>query len=85
MPGDQLHQSGRRLPSCHEKIELALAEILAQQPRTTPAVASGKDPHWQSVVDTIAELRPHIQADGGDMALLSNRQPPGDRQPLRQL
>ena len=64
-------KAGGGCTSCHEKIELALAEILAQQPQTTPAVASGKDPHWQSVVDTIAELRPHIQADGGDMALLS--------------
>lgn len=39
--------------------------------RRRPLRPSGKDPHWQSVVDTIAELRPHIQADGGDMALLS--------------
>lgn len=29
------------------------------------------DAHWQSVVDTINELRPHIQADGGDMTLLN--------------
>ena len=65
-------KAGGGCTSCHEKIELALAEILAQQPpQTPPAAASGKDPHWQSVVETIAELRPHIQADGGDMALLS--------------
>ena len=65
-------KAGGGCTSCHEKIELALAEILAQQPpQTPPAAASGKDPHWQSVVETIAELRPHIQADGGDMSLLS--------------
>ncbi|NEM65018.1 Fe-S cluster assembly protein NifU, partial [Escherichia coli] len=52
-------KAGGGCTSCHEKIELALAEILAQQPQTPPAAASGKDPHWQSVVETIAELRPH--------------------------
>lgn len=64
-------KAGGGCTACHEKIELALAEILAQPPQTPPAAASGKDPHWQSVVETIAELRPHIQADGGDMSLLS--------------
>jgi NifU-like protein len=47
-------KAGGGCTACHEKIELALAEILAQQPQTPPAAASGKDPHWQSVVDTIA-------------------------------
>ncbi|EMA8102643.1 Fe-S cluster assembly protein NifU [Klebsiella quasipneumoniae] len=64
-------KAGGGCTSCHEKIELTLAEILAQQPEPLLPQASSKDPHWQSVVDTIAELRPHIQADGGDMTLLS--------------
>ncbi|MFW8194305.1 NifU family protein, partial [Klebsiella pneumoniae] len=34
-------------------------------------VETAHDAHWQSVVDTINELRPHIQAEGGDMTLLN--------------
>ncbi|MDJ1657105.1 Fe-S cluster assembly protein NifU [Raoultella sp. Ech2A] len=64
-------KAGGGCTSCHEQIELTLAAILAERPQKPLPVASGKDPHWQSVVDTIAELRPHIQADGGDMSLLS--------------
>ncbi|MCF6689751.1 Fe-S cluster assembly protein NifU [Raoultella terrigena] len=64
-------KAGGGCTSCHEQIELALAAILAERPQQPLPVASGKDPHWQSVVDAIAELRPHIQADGGDMSLLS--------------
>ncbi|STW78488.1 Fe-S cluster assembly protein NifU [Klebsiella michiganensis] len=45
-------KAGGGCTACHEKIELALAEILAQPPQTPPAAASGKDPHWQSVVET---------------------------------
>lgn len=64
-------KAGGGCTSCHEKIELALADILAQHPQVAAPVATSKDPHWQEVVDAITELRPHIQADGGDMALLS--------------
>ncbi|MDI3433389.1 Fe-S cluster assembly protein NifU [Klebsiella sp. V115_8] len=57
--------------ACHEKIELALAAILAQQPPAPLPAETAHDAQWQSVVDTINELRPHIQADGGDMTLVS--------------
>ena len=63
-------KAGGGCTACHEKIELALAEILAQPPQTPPAAARGEAPPWPRV-GTIAELRPHIQADGGDMSLLS--------------
>ncbi|HHS9509604.1 TPA: Fe-S cluster assembly protein NifU [Klebsiella quasipneumoniae subsp. quasipneumoniae] len=64
-------KAGGGCTACHEKIELALAAILAQQlPAPLPA-ETAHDAQWQSVVDTINELRPHIQADGGDMTLVS--------------
>ncbi|MEN0578790.1 Fe-S cluster assembly protein NifU [Phytobacter palmae] len=65
-------KAGGGCTACHENIELALAEILAEQ-QETPAVAleATKDPHWQEVIDAITELRPHIQADGGDMSLIN--------------
>ncbi|MET3703267.1 Fe-S cluster assembly protein NifU [Citrobacter sp. UYEF32] len=65
-------KAGGGCTSCHESIELALADILADK-QTAPAVAveATKDPHWQEVIDAITELRPHIQADGGDMSLIN--------------
>ena len=64
-------KAGGGCTACHEKIELALAAILAQQPPAPLPAETTRDAHWQSVVDTINELRPHIQADGGDMTLVS--------------
>lgn len=64
-------KAGGGCTACHEKIELALAAILAQQPPAPLPAQTTQDAHWQSVVDTINELRPHIQADGGDMTLVS--------------
>ncbi|EIY5115959.1 Fe-S cluster assembly protein NifU [Klebsiella quasipneumoniae] len=64
-------KAGGGCTACHEKIELALAAILAQQPPAPLPAETAHDPQWQSVVDTINELRPHIQADGGDMTLVS--------------
>ncbi|MCL5497543.1 Modular FeS cluster scaffolding protein NifU [Phytobacter palmae] len=65
-------KAGGGCTACHENIELALAAILAEQ-QETPSVAleATKDPHWQEVIDAITELRPHIQADGGDMSLIN--------------
>ena len=65
-------KAGGGCTACHENIELALADILAGQ-QAAPAVAvdATKDPHWQEVIDAITELRPHIQADGGDMSLIN--------------
>ncbi|MGK3263644.1 Fe-S cluster assembly protein NifU [Klebsiella quasipneumoniae] len=64
-------KAGGGCTTCHEKIELALAAILAQQPPAPLPAETAHDAQWQSVVDTINELRPHIQADGGDMTLVS--------------
>ncbi|HCI6178167.1 TPA: Fe-S cluster assembly protein NifU [Klebsiella quasipneumoniae subsp. quasipneumoniae] len=64
-------KAGGGCTACHEKIELALAAILAQQPPAPLPTETAHDAQWQSVVDTINELRPHIQADGGDMTLVS--------------
>lgn len=64
-------KAGGGCTACHEKIELALAAILAQQPPAPLLAETAHDAQWQSVVDTINELRPHIQADGGDMTLVS--------------
>ncbi|HCI6554243.1 TPA: Fe-S cluster assembly protein NifU [Klebsiella quasipneumoniae subsp. quasipneumoniae] len=64
-------KAGGGCTACHEKIELALAAILAQQPPAPLPAETAHDAQWQSVVDIINELRPHIQADGGDMTLVS--------------
>lgn len=64
-------KAGGGCTACHDKIELALAAILAQQPPAPLPAETAHDAQWQSVVDTINELRPHIQADGGDMTLVS--------------
>lgn len=64
-------KAGGGCTSCHEKIELALADILAEQQAVPITFITEKDQHWQEVVDAITELRPHIQADGGDMSLVN--------------
>ncbi|ACS84314.1 Fe-S cluster assembly protein NifU [Musicola paradisiaca] len=73
---DVIHytKAGGGCTACHEKIELALAAILSEQASQPDAVAATiavRDPQWQLVAEAVAELRPHIQADGGDMSLLN--------------
>ncbi|WP_192457818.1 Fe-S cluster assembly protein NifU [Musicola keenii] len=73
---DVIHytKAGGGCTACHEKIELALAAILSEQASQPDVVATTiavRDPQWQLVAETVAELRPHIQADGGDMSLLN--------------
>lgn len=64
-------KAGGGCTSCHEKIELSLAAILAELPQDKPVAITVRDPYWQQVADAVAELRPHIQADGGDMSLVN--------------
>lgn len=68
-------KAGGGCTACYEKIELTLEVLLAEQdaaPVTAVATAvEVKDPQWRQVADALAELRPHIQADGDDMTLLS--------------
>ncbi|NDL62953.1 Fe-S cluster assembly protein NifU [Acerihabitans arboris] len=70
-------KAGGGCTSCHEKIERTLGQILSAQPASSPAaagpapVAQPRDENWLAVEEVIAGLRPHIQADGGDMRLLS--------------
>lgn len=66
-------KAGGGCTACHEKIELALAAILREvhSMPAPPVPVAQNDPAWQTVADTVAELRPYIQADGGDMSLVS--------------
>ncbi|RJL18682.1 Fe-S cluster assembly protein NifU [Pectobacterium polaris] len=66
-------KAGGGCTACHEKIELALAAIieeLAALPDTVKA-PEAETSTWRQVADVVAELRPYIQADGGDMTLLN--------------
>ncbi|WP_413733389.1 Fe-S cluster assembly protein NifU [Sodalis sp. RH21] len=64
-------KAGGGCTSCHEKIEQTLGEILSRQPVAAAAAAPvARDENWLAVEEVIAGLRPHIQADGGDMRLL---------------
>ncbi|WP_410014903.1 Fe-S cluster assembly protein NifU [Sodalis sp. C49] len=70
-------KAGGGCTSCHEKIEQTLEQILSARPAVAQAVGKPapqpqpRDENWLAVEEVIAGLRPHIQADGGDMRLLS--------------
>lgn len=68
-------KAGGGCTSCHEKIEQTLEQILNARPAARanglPApIPRPRDENWLAVEEVIAGLRPHIQADGGDMRLL---------------
>ncbi|HEY0211452.1 Fe-S cluster assembly protein NifU [Acerihabitans sp.] len=68
-------KAGGGCTSCHEKIEQTLEQILNARPAAranglAAPIPRPRDENWLAVEEVIAGLRPHIQADGGDMRLL---------------
>jgi NifU-like protein len=65
-------KAGGGCSTCHEKIEQVLEDILGQVPVAAAIVPmQEKDANWLQVEEVIAGLRPHVQADGGDVRLVS--------------
>ena len=79
-------KAGGGCSACHEKIEQVLEKVLAEAPcaeaRVTAVVSerspvapnidlSQKGEEWQTIVAVLEEMRPRLQADGGDVTLIS--------------
>jgi NifU-like protein len=79
-------KAGGGCGACHEKIEQALQKVLATQPCNEARIATTslerskvaphvdlakKDENWRTVAAVLEEMRPRLQADGGDVALIS--------------
>lgn len=73
-------KAGGACTSCHEKIERVIdAVIAAKQPATQatePAIDATisslppTNPLTQQIISILADLRPYLQADGGDVSLI---------------
>ncbi len=74
-------KAGGACTSCHEKIEMVIDEVMASKKATsteaTEAVASAPISSLpptgkltQKVCEILANLRPYLQADGGDVSLV---------------
>ena len=79
-------KAGGGCGACHEKIEQALQKVLATQPCNEARIATTsmerskvaphvdlakKDENWRTVAAVLEEMRPRLQADGGDVTLIS--------------
>jgi NifU-like protein len=75
-------KAGGACTSCHEKIEMVIDEVVAAKNGAVPAKVDESDeikplsslpptnPLTQKVLEILANLRPYLQADGGDVSLV---------------
>ncbi len=60
--------------NCNESRQSAYAKsgsVAMTSPVKTPAPAADHSPLWQQVESVITDMRPHLQADGGDVTLIA--------------
>jgi NifU-like protein len=75
-------KAGGACTSCHEKIEMVIDEVVAAKKSEVPVATAAVDelkpisslpptsPLTQKVLEILGNLRPYLQADGGDVSLV---------------
>ena len=75
-------KAGGACTSCHEKIEMVIDEVVAAKKAEVPVATDSVDelkpisslpptsPLTQKVLEVLGNLRPYLQADGGDVSLV---------------